>query len=291
MPFYVAKPPRNQFTNTYDRTVLANQYNSTELAARDILAAAGSVESSDATATVQNRQLLLSINNAISRVTNANGWDWRINWAGLYLEDYVMFYDLPSDFAWFNTPPVPVGDTVPALAHQEYEDMIRYNRGLHMQPDEVMDHDLHSHQVDEIRAEMLAMGHAGIATRWCIRGNKLILFPIPVEAKYIELVGGGFNDYDAASMMMSYFSAPQRMTEIGQKTEDLIRLPTPIYPAFLELATAYFKHMIEQSDFVANEQRGERLLQMAVAGGKRLYPEDAYSRFRLTASGARGGVF
>ena len=81
------------------------------------------------------------------------------------------------------------------------------------------------------------------------------------------------------SYMISYYTTPQVITD----GTEYVKAPSSLIHIITEFAIAYYKQIIEMSDFQVNEQRAERLLREAVAGSKRVFPEDAYSQFRLKA--------
>ena len=286
MGFFLINPSlaSKRYRDPYNRQ-LEQQYPTTASLGNDILAATGSIEISSSASdinTVLKKQLILAINNAMARLWNANGWDWRINWASLYLEDEVMFYDLPFDFAWLNSPPEPLGQGSPELANITYEDLLRMVPGLHRSPDEVEEYELTVGQRAEIKAELLAQGHYGVSKYWFLRGNKIGFYPIPYDQSYQDanlgqlMIEGG--DYKCGTYMMSFFSAPQRITALSSSTDIII--PPQFYNILVALGTAYFKHMIEQNDWKDYEARGERLMSLAVAGSRRIYPDNNYSDIR-----------
>ena len=254
-------------------------------AVNDCFSACGYPEIGSIGAPTKNGRVMISaVNSALERIYTANGWDWRLNWITLELEDGKMFYELPGDFAWFNTPPVGLHSDVYPMRVTMYEELVRMFPDIMIIPDATVVEfgaEAGVTAVQEYSANL--EDHSGVARYWCIRGNQLIVYPVPDEAEYVQN-GAAF---DAAKFyMMSYFSSYRRISEDAT----LLPISADLYNCMKYLAMGYYKQALEHPDFQADEQRGERYLSQAVARSKRIYPEDAYTRFRLRPPSSGFGV-
>ena len=228
--------------------------------------APGSVESSPSKHTIVATS---SVNRALSRIWSAAQWNRRGVWINFEMENNVMFYDLPSDYEWFCTPPINIENQY-GIQHISYEGLITAYPDLHWANIETMG-DAGLTYVQLLQTELEERNYYGKPRYWGIKGSQLFLFEIPNEDKYEDA-----SDWLHQKLLLfSYYGAYKDLT----LDADVIPVPSNLNDVVFFLANAYFKQAFEYPDFVADEQRGERFLNLAVNRNKMIHPEGTYSHF------------
>ena len=215
-----------------------------------------------------------SVNRSLSRIWSAAQWDWRVSWINLRLENNIMFYPLPDDYEWFCTPPASLGNRL-GMIHMSYEDLIATHPDLAWAT-EALRSETNILPQALMREALAERGYYGIPRYWGIQGSELFVFESPQEDDY----EGGIAVDIQALFSMSYYSAYKDLVD----DDDIISVPSNLNDPVFFLANAYFKQAFEYPDFTADEQRGERLLNLAVNRNKLLHPEGTYSHFSARVS-------
>lgn len=223
-----------------------------------------------------------SVNRALSRIWSAAQWDWRVVWINFRLEDMIMFYPLPDDFEWFCTPPTSLGNRH-GLQHISYEGLISAYPDLAWATETLRGETGIIDQA-QMRIALEERSYYGKPRYWGFKGNEMFVFEIPTEDDYDDTM-----TLDLECLFsMSYYGAYRDLTA----DDDVISIPANLNDVVFFLANAYFKQAFEYPDFSADEQRGERFLNLAVNRNKMLHPEGTYSHFttRMSPWGPYYGV-
>lgn len=223
-----------------------------------------------------------SINQAMSRIWTAAKWDWRVRWVQFEMEDLVFMYELPADFAEYCVGPVRISDRF-GLMHFPYEKLMASFPDLHWATNAAMT-EAGLLTIQDIAEQFEERDYYDKPRYWGIRGSQMYLFPIPSESSYADSVEW---NYEKAGMFAYYTS----YNDLVNSADELLVPPALINSVFF-LANAYFKQAFEYPDFQADEQRGERLLSLAVNRNRKLHPASAYSHFITTVTpfGAHHGL-
>ena len=223
-----------------------------------------------------------SINRALSRIWSAAQWDWRVAWINLRLEADIMFYPLPDDFEWFCTPPTSLGNMY-GLQHISYEGLIAAYPDLAWATEGLRGETGVLDQA-QMRIALEERSYYGKPRYWGIKGGELFVFEIPQDDDYDDAMTLDLE----ALFSMSYYGAYKDL----DLDDDVIPVPSNLNDVVFFLANAYFKQAFEYPDFSADEQRGERFLNLAVNRNKLLHPEGTYSHFtsRVTPWGPYYGA-
>jgi len=209
----------------------------------------------DASAVINVKQAKNACNDALSRIWTANRWEWRMRHIFLDMDDKVFLYDLPDDFVEAGAGLMRAYDTSPMTFIGYGDLMVKYPE-LAMADETLMTEGgtTFSDLMDEMLADNTQLG--SLPTHWTITGDRLGLFPVPWQDNVDS------DDWTNKSrLLVSYYGALKELSA----NADTLPIPFELYPAHHWLALAYLKQGLEYGDFTADEQRGERLLQVAVA--------------------------
>jgi len=204
-----------------------------------------------------------AVDDALQHVYNAALWDFRRRWAYLALEDYVMWYQLPGDWAARGSDLLVMVDTTGSGSGDNSYPPVKfvdYGRFIKNYPDLPIPT---GDQVPEgglgysVRVLRVLEEHTGAPEMFFIHGDHLGVYPVPS----FDAETDNENFQIAVPLLASYWGLQKDLTT----NDELIPLPVNLLEAHHNLALARYKQSLEYSDFQMDEARGERALALEVA--------------------------
>jgi len=208
-----------------------------------------------------------AVDDALQRVYNACLWDFRGRWGYLAMENNIMWYQLPADWAARATDLLTcsnvTGDEDTGGITNDYGPVrfVDYQRLIKVYPWIAIPIDTQVTETDLAQiikmADLKQHQWRGVPEHFTIFGDMIGIYPIPDIDLDDEEEGFSMN----LDLLVAYWGFQKDLS----LNDDMIPLPTNLLEAHHNLALSRYKQSLEYSDYVADEQRGEGMLALEVA--------------------------